>query len=131
MGRTAIWRNDLMDCYYQKAIHRLKPLNSEVAPELMLRFMKYAKNTGVFTNYTSQTSIAHLTQEKLSEVRMFVPPPNEQQRMIQRFDLTDYKINAEVEYLAKLNSQKSGLMHDLLTGIVPVTVDETETTHTD
>ncbi len=31
----------------------------------------------------------------------------------------------------KLRSQKSGLMHDLLTGNVLVTIDETETAHAD
>jgi hypothetical protein len=30
-GRTAIWRDEIAECYYQKAIHRLRPLNRPAA----------------------------------------------------------------------------------------------------
>jgi type I restriction enzyme S subunit len=124
VGRTSIWRDELKNCFYQKAIHRLRPKNAEVEPEFMLRYMRYAKRTGVFTNFTSQTSIAHLTQEKLAEVKMFVPSNEEQNRIIKCFNSIDLRINTEIKKLEKLQDQKSGLMHDLLTGEVEVTADE-------
>ena len=37
-------------------------------------------------------------------------------------------ITIENKYLKKLITQKSGLMHDLLTGKVPVNIDPEETT---
>lgn len=123
VGRTAMWRNELDNCYYQKAIHRLRPLNNEVLPEFMLRFMLFAKNTGMLTNFTSQTSIAHLTREKLSEVKAFVPCIAEQEVLVERFDSIDKKISIENNLLEKLKKQKSGLMHDLLTGKVSVKIE--------
>jgi len=29
VGRTALWRGELESCYFQKAIHRLRPLNNQ------------------------------------------------------------------------------------------------------
>lgn len=126
VGRTAIWDCPLENCYYQKAIHRLRAKGNQVRPRFMLRFMWHAKNTGHFDNYTSQTSIAHLTQEKLAEVPMAVPSIDEQNRLITHFDGIDSFLDRELDYLAKFCKQKSGLMHDLLTGKVPVKVEEPE-----
>jgi len=39
------------------------------------------------------------------------------------------EISTEDNKLKKLRYQKSGLMHDLLTGKVPVTIDSEETAH--
>jgi len=129
VGRTSIWQNEIKVCFYQKAIHRLRPIKERIKPELMLRIMRHAKRTGVFTDFTSQSSIAHLTQEQLARVKMFVPPLYEQSLMIENFDRIDNKINADIALLQKLKKQKSGLMHDLLTGKVPVKVGQKEPAH--
>lgn len=123
VGRTAMWRNDLDNCFFQKTIHRLRPINDEVLPEFMLRYMWYAKKTGIFNNFTSQTSIAHLTREKLSMVNVFVLNIAEQKQLIKQFNSIDNKISDESTLLEKLQKQKSGLMQDLLTGKVSVNVD--------
>jgi type I restriction enzyme, S subunit len=78
IGRTAIWQGEISDCYYQKAIHRLRAWNETITPEFMLVFMQMATLRGWLTNYTSQTSIAHLTQEKLAEVNIILPGLPEQ-----------------------------------------------------
>jgi type I restriction enzyme, S subunit len=124
VGRTAMWRDDLENCYFQKTIHRLRSLNNEVLPEFMLRFMMYAKNTGMFSNFTSQTSIAHLTREKLITVNVFVPDVTEQEQLVKRFESIDHNISVEINFMDKLKKQKSGLMHDLLTGTVQVNSEE-------
>lgn len=129
VGRTAIWDCPLENCYYQKAIHRLRPKGNQVKPRFMLRFMWHAKSTGHFDNYTSQTSIAHLTQEKLAAVPMAAPSINEQNRLIARFDGIYSILDREQDFLANLRQQKSGLMHDLLTGKVPVKVGAGETAY--
>jgi len=126
VGRTAIWESPIKNCYYQKAIHRLRPREDRVKPKFMLRFMWYAKTTGRFDNYTSQTSIAHLTQEKLAIVPMAVPSADEQNLLIACFERMDSILGKEQEFLANLCQQKRGLMQDLLTGKVSVQVDEPE-----
>lgn len=68
----------------------------------------------------------------LSELRKLpipVPPEAEQGRISDRIDSILKKIDAEVVIRNKLASQKLGLMQDLLTGKVQVTVDEPEPAH--
>ncbi len=129
VGRTSMWQEEIRECFYQKAIHRLRPSNESVKPSFMLRFMRFAKQTNVFSDFTSQSSIAHLTQEKLAKVKMFIPSLSEQTLMIERFDSVDKLINEESAFLEKLKVQKSGLMHDLLTGKVQVSIHSEETIH--
>src|SRR5690606_18938388 len=50
----------------------------------------------------------------------------EQQIIFEKIDAIDLKIFAEEDMLLKLEKQKQGLMHDLLTGKKRVTVDECE-----
>ncbi|MRR54251.1 MAG: restriction endonuclease subunit S [Deltaproteobacteria bacterium] len=120
VGRTAMWRGETEDCFYQKAIHRLRPKLDKVLPAFMLRFMRFARDNGYFREFTSQSSIAHLTQEKLGAIPMLLPKSDEQGRIIDRFDSVDELILSELLKLSKLRQQKHGLMRDLLTGRVRV-----------
>lgn len=120
VGRTAMWQGEMEECYYQKAIHRLRPKSSNSLPSYMLRFMRFARENGYFREFTSQSSIAHLTQEKLGAVPMILPNPEEQDRIAKRFDNYDALIQSELSLLSNLRQQKHGLMHDLLTGRVRV-----------
>jgi type I restriction enzyme S subunit len=54
---------------------------------------------------------------------------DEQIQTVQRIDGLVKKTNAEQAKLSKLKVQKSGLMHDLLSGEVPVNVGEPEIAH--
>lgn len=76
VGRSAIWRNELVPCFYQKAVHRLRPL-SHLSSEVMLQFMIWAKTAGVFTGHTGHSTIAHLTAVMLKDLQVPVPPSKE------------------------------------------------------
>jgi len=121
IGRTAIWRGEMENCYYQKAIHRLRPKDGRILPEFMLRYMHRAVHESYFAKLTSQTSIAHLTQEKLELLSVPLPPIDEQQAIVEVFEAHDARIEAEAAYCDKLTKLKQGLMQDLLTGRVRVT----------
>lgn len=120
VGRTAMWRGELKGCYFQKAIHRLRPKSDRALSAFMLRFMRFAKEVGYFREFTSQSSIAHLTQEKLGAIPMVLPKSDEQKWIAERFDAIDKLIQSEQSNLYKLGQQKLGLMSDLLTGNVRV-----------
>ncbi|MEK7322174.1 MAG: restriction endonuclease subunit S [Pseudomonadota bacterium] len=128
VGRTAMWRGEIGGCYYQKAIHRLRPKSERALPAFMLRFMRYARESGYFREFTSQSSIAHLTQEKLGVMPMLLPKSEEQNRIAERFDAYDELIQNEQTKLTKLRQQKHSLMCDLLTGKVCVRIHGQENT---
>ena len=116
VGRTAIWRGEIENCHYQKAIHRLRPIDQKYLPGLFPRFMKWAIRKGLLSDFTSQTSIAHITQEKLAAVPIAVPSPDEQRQMSAPLDQLDRDLGNQSDILAKLRALKTGLMQGLLTG---------------
>ena len=125
VGRKAICKSEINDCYYQKTTHRLRPKSCAVFPDLILLYMRHAKHSGLFSDFTSQTSIAHLPCEKLAKASLLVPSSDEQERLISRFNTSDKNSRSKGSQLAKLRSQKLGLMQDLLTGRVPIKMDDT------
>ncbi len=128
VGRTSIWRGEIDDCYYQKAIHRLRPKAEDYWPELFPKFMQWGIRKGVFADYTSQTSIAHLTKEKLEKVPMSLPKYDEQERLLDAFRTADDASRISMDHHDKLRLLKTALMQDLLSGKRRVTalLDEVE-----
>lgn len=73
VGRTAIWRGDIDECFFQKAIHRLRPTTNHDDSRFFRYFMRMAVADGLFTQSTAST-IQHLPAEKLRVVRYPSPP---------------------------------------------------------
>jgi len=62
----------------------------------------------------------------LNQLRFVWPDIAEQDRIIARANMANYRITSEQLKRSNLLAQKQGLMHDLLTGKVPITVGEPE-----
>lgn len=115
VGRTALWKSSSLDVFFQKAIHRLRTSSSEILPGYMLRFIRRASDCGALRDLSSQTSIAHLTREKLATLVVPLPPIREQQFIAAILDTLDETIRKTEQVLEKLKQMKQGLLHDLLT----------------
>ena len=83
IGRAAIWNSPIPECYYQKALHRLRPIR-----KYDVRFMRYLlerlSSTGFLLNFAAQTSIAHLPKDKFETVPIPLPATSEEQTSIAR-----------------------------------------------
>ncbi len=115
VGRGSIWRDELPECYYQKALHRLRS-KASFEPRLMLAFLEHWSTTGAFTNYVTQTSIAHLPQEKLALMPLPRIPPPEQEAIASALSAADRLIAALERLITKAKAIKQGMMQQLLTG---------------
>lgn len=99
VGRSAIWRGELEECYYQKALHRLRPHDhGRDSSDFLLFVMEMATKMGVFVAGGNQTTIDHLTAEQLRSQRLPFPPFEEQME-ISRF------VSRETDKLNRLESQ--------------------------
>jgi type I restriction enzyme S subunit len=115
VGRAAIWDAPLEECYYQKALHRLRPLRG-YEPRLMVALLRQWSDRGLLANYVTQTSIAHLPREKFVEVPMPVPPPPEQRAIAEALKDVDELIDELDELITKKRDLKQAAMQQLLTG---------------
>lgn len=76
------------------------------------------------------TTFNEITLGDLRELPFSIPSTEHEQALIaDRLDQCQHLVDAESSKLAKLQKEKKGLMHDLLTGVVPVKVDNPEVAH--
>ena len=115
VGRAAIWSAPIEECYYQKALHRLRPSHG-FNVQLMPSLLRLWADRGVLANYVTQTSIAHLPREKFIEVPLPVPPPAEQHAIATVLSDIDALLDGLTRLIAKKRDLKQATMQRLLTG---------------
>jgi type I restriction enzyme S subunit len=97
----------------------------KVIPELICWQLNYSSWAKTWFRRETQGGIMDAIQSKtLRRLKLPVPSIDEQYLIFERFNKMNAKLTAEESNLAKLKLQKLGLMQDLLTGKVPVTVSE-------
>ncbi|QPA01242.1 restriction endonuclease subunit S [Streptomyces violascens] len=118
VGRAAIWQDQLDECYFQKALHRLRPRGGKESYDvrLMLAFLEHWAAIGVFANYVTQTSIAHLPRDKFVDMPLPLPSPSEQRCLGDLLDDLNGHIAALQRLIAKKEAIKQGLLQKLLAG---------------
>ncbi len=85
VGRAAVWAGEVDSCYFQKAIHRVRPLRGANGRYLMY-CLRAAAKASVFVVEGNQSTIVHLTGEQLRAHRFPWPPASEQQQIVERLD---------------------------------------------
>lgn len=113
VGRSAIWHGEIENCYYQKALHRLRPI-SNFSSEVMLQFMMWADRKGLSKALTGHSTIAHLTAIKLKE--MDVPVPSDKEQALVELIFRELKSARHIisEQIAKTTELKQSLSCGLL-----------------
>lgn len=83
-GRAAIWRNQIPDCYYQKALHRGRPDPSLAHSEYLMWLLWCLAQRGGLSDHVTSATIAHLTGEKLKAMQIPLPPLQVQSKFVER-----------------------------------------------
>jgi type I restriction enzyme S subunit len=115
VGRAAIWRGELPECYYQKALHRLRSKRG-FDPRLLMYLLQLWSRRGELANYVTQTSIAHLPKDKLAIVPLPKPPSRDQAEIVQVLAGVDELIDSLERIIAKKRDIKRGVLQSLITG---------------
>lgn len=115
VGRAAIWKQTIDECYFQKALHRLRPKRSYSA-SLMLNLLQRLADTGALQNFVTQTSIAHLPKDKFETVPIPMPLRDEQEAIAEALSDADALIESLDQLITKKRQIKQGTMQELLTG---------------
>lgn len=84
-GRAAIWNGQIPEIYYQKALHRIRPLYEDSTRWLMY-CLRVAENLGVFFAQGNATTMTHLTREQLRPQRFPFPSEELQGKLAAELD---------------------------------------------
>ncbi|GAA3066314.1 restriction endonuclease subunit S [Streptomyces roseofulvus] len=114
IGRTAMWGGELKDCFFQKSLHRLRARGG-IEPRYLLHYMRFAARHGLFAHLSGQTSIAHLTKEKLSGLTVIHPVARgEQRRIVAMLDSVGENERTVEASIAKLRTVRQAVLADAL-----------------
>ena len=121
LGRVCLY-DDAERSLLNQRIARFKELSVE--HEFLYWILRSKQFRKQIDNTSQGTKVQHLYNRDLDKVKLGVPIKSEEQVEISlRLNNVSEKIHAEMDSLQKLKNQKSGLMHDLLTGKVRVKLD--------
>ena len=124
VGRTAIWPGDSEECFYQKAIHRVRPRSRRDVPRFFYYVMYSLAIRDVFLAGSNPNTIDHLTAVQLRHYRLLFPPSDEQCAIASYLDRETAKIDALVskkERLIELLQEKRSALitHAVTKGLDP------------
>lgn len=125
VGRAAVWRGELEECFYQKALHRLRPHHTDQDDAHYLFFvMVAAASSGVFAGSEGKSTIAHLPAEAFRRYHFPFPPKAEQKAIVARLsaDLAglDRLIELSEAARALLTERRAALISAAVTGKIDV-----------
>lgn len=125
VGRAAIWKGTIGECYYQKALHRLRPKSpaSDTA-EFLYYVLLAAASRGIFSESGGKSTIAHLTAEAFRRYRFVFPPLGEQAAIAAFLDRETAKLDALVaEYRSLIDllkeKRQAVISHAVTKGLDP------------
>jgi len=116
IGRCAIWKNEIEDCYFQKAIHRIRLNDKYVLPEYFVYMFKKLSDNGGLDEFKSAATISHLTGEKLKKMRIPIPPIELQNQFSNRVQLIETQKQQAQEALAKSEDLFQSLLQQAFKG---------------
>lgn len=98
-----MWDARLTECYYQKALHRIRARDRSCDNVWYLFFSLYvAANLGIFAASEGRSTIAHLTAEALRRYQFAFPPLSEQSAIVEFLNRQTVKIDALISEQQRL-----------------------------
>lgn len=83
-GRAAVWREETVECYFQKALHRGRPDPKLATSDFIVHLLYHLARTGGLLDHISTATIAHLTGKRLKEMEVIAPPLTIQEEFCRR-----------------------------------------------
>jgi type I restriction enzyme S subunit len=110
VGRCAIWKNELDDCYYQKALHRVRVNKEVVIPEYIQEYFYWMSKLGGLSASVSEVTFSHLTAAKMAELEVPVPPLELQISYKEKIEA----LNSQFKQINSSNHDFSDLFNSLM-----------------
>lgn len=123
VGKTCMWNNELDECYIQNSAHKVTIKGENVNTYFLYLFNTYGKKGG-FDSIVNRVSIAHLTKDKLINIKCLIPTLSEQQQIVSHIEKETATINTTIskieKELALVEEYKTALIAEAVTGKIDV-----------
>lgn len=124
IGRAAVWNGEVDGCYYQKALHRVRPLASDCT-EYLRYCLRYIALTRGFGADSTGSAIPHLPAERLRQLRVPMADLKVQRVVVAEMTAHDAVVGRAViagqKIVDALTAYRSSLIHEAVTGKLDVT----------
>ena len=116
IGRTAIWKGQVSNCFYQNHLHRARIKQPNADADFVLYWLWYAFEIGsVYFGRGNVTTIPNLSQSKLCELPIPVPSLSEQRKIVEVLGTVQRAIEQQERLIALTDELKKTLLHQLFT----------------
>jgi len=115
-GRAALWRGELEECYYQKALHRVRPRDRSITNEFLAHWLEFAFRFQNLYAMGASSTIQHLPQVLLEQLLIPSPPRLDQDAICVILSEVDEKIRRESRVSDALARLYRTLLVELTTG---------------
>ena len=123
VGRTAIWKGEIENCYIQNAVNRVRSKGIH-STHFLFYWMYSLKHCGYIDMLCNKATIAHFTAEKVEQVNIILPPSPEQRTIAVFLDRETARIDALIlkvrEGIEKLKEYRTALISAAVTGKIDV-----------
>ena len=123
VGRAAIWRSELEECYIQNALNRARAQKNN-SSRFLYYWMNILKDSSYIEVICNKATIAHYTAEKVETSPLVLPPEDEQEAIANFLDYETVKIDTLIDkqqQLIKLLKEKrqAVISHAVTKGLNP------------
>lgn len=124
VGKAAMWRDELPSATFASYLVRLNPDRGRMSPEYLIEWLMHpAIRQRVRSISTVAVQQVNVNPSRLRELEIDYPADlSEQRRLVSALESCDEQIAQEEGELAKLRELRVGLVDDLLSGRVAVSV---------
>ncbi|NVF13472.1 restriction endonuclease subunit S [Vreelandella maris] len=123
VGRSCMYPNDLPAAINKADCFRARCISSIAMNKFFMLFLNSMLARGQVRRYEQGVTRPRINTGNLKQLKIALPSIKEQAAICSKFNRIQDLVEIEKRRLAKLQKQKTGLMHDLLTGEVPVQVE--------
>ncbi len=114
IGRTAIWNQEVENCYYQNHLHRLRAKTDDIDPLFILQWLEYSFVYGkIYFGRGNVTTIPNLSKSRLSELILPHPPLSEQRKIAHVLSTVQKAIEQQDNLIRTTTELKKALMQKL------------------
>jgi len=120
-GRAAIWHGEMKECYYQKALHRLRPKDQRITNEYLVHWLAFSfQLQNLYGVAGASSTIAHLPESQLKAPAIPMPKRSEQDEICVTLEGLVRKVAHHRRKHATLTALFRTLLHQLMTARIRV-----------